>query len=112
MPTARMLDWIYSRVDRLSRSGWSGSYSNGGGPGFAAVLRTLSAAILRCASARDADAGEVSAATGLLTGSGFDLVPRPSDPSFARVRVRTKSWTPLAVTWTAHFSASIPAMSR
>ena len=87
-------------------------YSNPPVPGSAAVLRALSAAILRCTSSRDADAGEVSAAAGLLTGSGFDLVPRPADLSFPRVRVRTKSWTPLPVTWTPHFPASISAMSR
>ena len=42
----------------LRRSGSSGSYSNPGGPGSAAVLRALSAAILRCTSSLDADAGE------------------------------------------------------
>ena len=86
--------WIYSRLDRLSRSAWSGSYSNTGGADSAAVLRALSAAILRCTCSLDADTGEVSAATGLLTGSGFDLVPRPADLSFARGRVRAKVWTP------------------
>src|SRR5271168_4790688 len=109
-------DWlraqVYSRPDRLSRRGSSGLYSNPRVPGSTAVLRALSAAILRCACSLDADAGEVSAAPGLPTGSGFDLVPRPADLSFARVRVRTKSWTPLPVTWTPHFPASISAMSR
>ena len=105
-PIARIGHWIYSRLDRLRRSGWSGSYLNAGGLGSAAVFRALSAAILRCTSSLDAEAGEVSASIGLPTGS------RPADPVFARLRVRTKSWTPLAVTWTAHFSASISAMSR
>src|SRR5581483_6650009 len=65
-----------SAPDRLSRSGCSGSYSNPRGPGSAAVVRALSAAILRCTSSLDADEDEVSAGTGWLAGSGLDWVLR------------------------------------
>ena len=81
-------NWLYSRPDRLSRRGSSGSYSNPGGPGSAAVLRALSAAILRCTSSLDDAVATVSAATGLLTGSGFDLDGLLSAcPALARNRV-------------------------